>query len=85
MPYKKIDTHSKLIYLLTYYFFSPLISQVASYMDVDTSILDVSAELISEAPVKSKPTPLSPRSVSQDVIKCLGIVTIKKVESMPPH
>ena len=32
----------------------------SSYMDVDASILDVSAELIGETPVKSKPTPLSP-------------------------
>ena len=47
-------------------------------MDVDASILDVSTELIGETPVKSKPTPLSPRSVSQDVIKRLGIVTGKE-------
>ena len=47
-------------------------------MDVDASILDVSTELIGETPVKSKPTPLSPRSVSQDVIKHLGIVTVKE-------
>jgi len=47
-------------------------------MDFDASILDVSTELISETPVKSKPIPLSLRSVSQDVIKCLGIVTVKE-------
>jgi len=47
-------------------------------MDVDASILDVSAELIGKTPVRSKPTPLSPRSVSQDVIKRLGIVTVKE-------
>jgi len=39
---------------------------------------NASAELIGETPVKSKPTPLSPRSISQDVIKCMGIVTIKE-------
>jgi len=47
-------------------------------MDVDASILDVSVELIGESPDKSKPTPLSPRLVSEDVIKRLGIVTVKE-------
>jgi len=47
-------------------------------MEIDTSILDVSAKLIGETSVKSKPTPLSPRSTSQNVIKCLGIVTVKE-------
>jgi len=46
-------------------------------MEIDASILDVSAELIGETPVKSKLTLLSPRSISQDVIKRL-VVTIKE-------
>jgi len=50
----------------------------SSYMEIDASILAVSAELIDETPVKSKPTPLSPRSISQDVIKRLGIVIVKE-------
>jgi len=45
-------------------------------MEIDASILDVSTELIGETPEK-KPT-LSPRSTSQDVVKCLGIVTRKE-------
>jgi len=47
-------------------------------MNVDASILALFAELIGEIPVKSKPTPLSPMSVTQDVIKHLGIVTVKE-------
>jgi len=42
-------------------------------MEIGTSILDVSTELIDETPQK-KPT-LSPKSTSQDIIKRLGIVT----------
>jgi len=45
---------------------------------MDASILEVSAKLISETPVKTKPTPLSPNSVSRDIIRCLGIVTPKQ-------
>jgi len=44
-------------------------------MEIDASILDVSTELISETPVA---TPLSPRTTSQDAIKCLGTVTEKE-------
>jgi len=47
-------------------------------MEIDASILDVSTELIDKTPVKSKPPSLSPRSISQDVIKHLGTVTIKE-------
>jgi len=35
-------------------------------------------KLIGKTPVKSKPIPLSPKSISQDVIKHLGIVTVKE-------
>jgi len=45
--------------------------------DIDTSILDASMELIDETPMMKKPT-LSPKSVSHDVIKLLGIVTPKE-------
>ena len=38
----------------------------------------VSVELIGKTPVKFKPTPPSLRSVSQDVIKHLGIVTVNE-------
>ena len=41
-----------------------------------SSLLDVSTELIAETPIK--PTQRSPRSLSQDVIKRLRIVTIKQ-------
>jgi len=53
--------------------------------DIDASTLDTSTELIDETPMMKKPT-LSPKSVSRDVIKRLGIVTPEKgVELMPPH
>jgi len=35
-------------------------------------------ELIGETPVKKEPTPVSLRSTSPDVIKCLGIVIEKE-------
>ena len=40
--------------------------------DMDSSLLDVSADIISETP-KKKPT--SPWSFAKDVVKCLAIVT----------
>jgi len=45
---------------------------------MDASILNALAELISENTVKVKPTPLSPKSVSRDVIRHLRIVTPKQ-------
>ena len=39
---------------------------------MDSSLLDVSADMISETP-KKKPT--SPWSFAKDVVKCLAIVT----------
>jgi len=42
------------------------------------SILDVSVGLVGETPVKTKPTPSSPKSVSQDFIRHLGKVTPKQ-------
>jgi len=39
-------------------------------------MLDTSTELIDETPLMKRPT-LSPKSVSQDVIKRLGIVTLE--------
>jgi len=48
--------------------------------DIDASILDTLTELIDETPMMKYLT-LSPKSVSRDVIKCLGIVT---PELMPP-
>jgi len=51
--------------------FSSLIQQA--------SILDTSTEIIDETPTKTKPTlSLSPKPVSRDVIKSLGIVTPKQ-------
>jgi len=46
----------------------------SNFKDIDPSILDTSPELID---VKTKPT-LSPKSLSRDVIRCLGIVTPKQ-------
>jgi len=39
----------------------------SNFEDMDASILDALAELISENAVKAKPTPLSPKSVSSDI------------------
>jgi len=44
---------------------------------MDASILDMSVELVGEIPVKTKTT-LSPKLVSQDFIRHLGIVTPKQ-------
>jgi len=65
-------------------FFSPLILKI--HFNMDACILDAIVELINEIAFKQNPTPLSPRSILQDVIKCLGILTKKtKVESILPH
>ena len=51
---------------------------------MDSSLLDVSVDMIGETP-KKKPT--SQRSFAKDVVKCLAIVTptVPQVESMPQN
>jgi len=39
-------------------------------------VVTVSTDLITKTPTKQ--TPKSPRLLSQDIIKCLGIVTVKQ-------
>ena len=53
--------------------FSSCIHHISSiYDDMDSSLLDVFADMIGET---SKKKPTSPRSFAKDVVKCLAIVT----------